>query len=257
MKTTSLSLALCAALLASAAASAADLTAAEVADRNVAARGGLQAWRAVSTLTLSGEMDAGGKEDVKLPFTLQLKRPHKSRLELRFQDQTALQTWDGAKGWKLRPFLNRNDVDAFTAAEAKQAASSDELDGPLVDYARKGTKLELLGSEAVAGKTAYKLRLTKSDGQKRLLWIDAQSFLELQIEGEPRKLDGRMHKVNVVYGDFKSVSGLMVPYSLETVVQGVKTTRKMTIKSVAVNKPLDDALFSKPQAGAAHAQNNL
>jgi outer membrane lipoprotein-sorting protein len=254
---TSLSLALCAALLASAAASSAEMTAAEVADRNVAARGGLQAWRAVSTLTLSGEMDAGGKQEVKLPFVLQMKRPHKSRLELRFQDQTALQTWDGAKGWKLRPYLNRNDVDAFTAAEAKQAAASDELDGPLVDYARKGTKIELLGTEAVAGKNAYKLRLTKAGGEQRNLWIDAQSFLELQIDGEPRKLDGRPHKVTVLYGDFKSVNGLMVPHSLETVVQGVKQTRKMTIKSVAVNKPLDDTLFGKPQAGAAHASNTF
>ena len=29
--------------------------------------------------------------------------------------------------------------------------------------------------------------------------------------------------------------------------EGIKVTRKMTIQSVAVNQPVDDALFAKPQ----------
>ena len=197
---------------------------------------------------MSGEMDAGGKEEVRLPFVLSLKRPHKSRLELRFQDQTALQTYDGKLGWKFRPFLGRDDVVPLTAAEAKSAAAADELDGPLVDHAKKGTKVELQGMEPVEGKSAYKLRLTKSGGVQRNLWVDASSFLELKMDGEPRKLDGRPHKVTIFFRDYKTVSGLTVPNTLETAVEGVKQTRKMTIKTVAVNQALQDSLFAKPQA---------
>ena len=138
MNRTTLSAVFCAVSLAASAAFAADLSAAQIAEKNVAARGGLEAWRAVNTLTMSGEMDAGGKQDTKLPFVFSLKRPHKSRLEIRFQNQTAVQTYDGTQGWKLRPFLGRNDADPFMADEAKSAAAADELDGPLVDYARKG-----------------------------------------------------------------------------------------------------------------------
>ena len=92
--------------LASLAVSAApgDLTAEQIVEKNVAARGGLQAWRAVNSLTLSGEMDAGGKQNAKLPFVWSMKRPHKSRLEIRFQQQTAVQVYDGQQGWKVRPF---------------------------------------------------------------------------------------------------------------------------------------------------------
>ena len=36
------------------------LSAAAIVEKNVAARGGLQAWRAVQTLSLSGKVDAGG-----------------------------------------------------------------------------------------------------------------------------------------------------------------------------------------------------
>ena len=82
---------------------AAELTAAQIAAKNVAARGGQAAWHAVSGLSMAGDMDAGGKQDVKLPFVLSMKRPNKSRLEITFADKTALQVYDGSKGWKLTP----------------------------------------------------------------------------------------------------------------------------------------------------------
>ena len=53
-------------------------------------------------------MDAGGKTETKLPFVFTMQRPNKSRLELRFEDQTAVQTFDGTQGWKYRPFLGRS-----------------------------------------------------------------------------------------------------------------------------------------------------
>ncbi len=35
----------------------------QIVDRNIAARGGLAAWRAVNGLSISGEMDAGGHDE--------------------------------------------------------------------------------------------------------------------------------------------------------------------------------------------------
>jgi len=68
-----------------------------------------------------------------------MKRPGKSRVEIEFAGKTAVQVYDGTNGWKLRPYLNRNDVEPFTAEEAKSEAGK-TLDGPLVDYAAKGTR---------------------------------------------------------------------------------------------------------------------
>lgn len=230
---------------------ASKLTAAQIVDRNVAARGGLEAWRAVSTLTLSGRLEAGGKKNSELPFEMKMKRPHKSRLDIRFQDKTAMQVYDGAQGWKLRPFLGRDEVEAFTPAEAKAAAAWEELDGPLVDYARKGTKVELQGTEDVEGHSAYKLKLTMKNGVERRVWIDAASFLELKIEGEPRKMDGKLRNVAVYYRDYKPESGLTVPHVFETVVEGDKQPHKMKIERVTVNQPVEDGSFAKPQLALA------
>ena len=229
------------------------LSASQIVEKNVLARGGLKAWQAVNTLKMSGEMDAGGKADAKLPFAWSLKRLHKSRLEITFEGKNAVQVYDGAQGWKVRPFLNRDEVEPFTPAEARSAAAADELDGPLVDYVKKGTRVALARTESIDGKKTYKLKLTSKTGEQRFLWVDAATFLETKISGEPRKLDGRPHNVAIYYRDYRTVNGLKVPYVLETVVEGVKQSRKMTIQNVTVNPPLDDALFAKPKVAVAKA----
>jgi hypothetical protein len=241
------------AVLAAAPTLAAGLGAAQVVERNVAARGGLEAWRAVTSIKMTGQMDAGGAENARLPFELTLARPNKSRLELKFQDKTALQIYDGTQGWKVRPYLNRDEVESFTPAEAKVAAGAGELDGFLIDYARKGYKVESRGSESVEGKPAYKLLVTGKGGDQRTVWVDEASFLEVKVDGEPRKLDGKMHKVWVFYRDYKTVNGLGIPLTLETVVAGVDKHHKMTIETVVVNPPLTATLFAKPQLPAAQA----
>jgi outer membrane lipoprotein-sorting protein len=223
---------------------AAELTAAQIAAKNVAARGGPAAWHAVSGLSMAGDMDAGGKQDVKLPFVLSMKRPNKSRLEITFADKTALQVYDGTKGWKYRPYLNREDVEPFTEQEAQSAAAT-EIDSPLMDYASKGSKLDLVGMDKVEGKAAYKLRLTPKTRAPYHVWVDASSFLELKVEGEPRKLDNRIHPVVVYYRDYKTVGGLTLPQVLETAVEGVAQTHKIKITSFKLNPPLDDALFAQ------------
>jgi hypothetical protein len=233
------------------AAAASHLGAAQIVERNVEARGGLQAWRAVNTMTLSGQIEAGGTKNTKLPFTMTMKRPHKSRFEIRFNEQTAFQVYDGTQGWKVRPFLGRDEVEPYTSAEAKSAAASAELDGPLIDYAAKGSRVEALGMEQVEGHRTYVLKLTTKDNVSRRIWIDASSFLELKIDGEPRKLDGKMHDVAIFYRDYRKENGLVVPHTLETVVSGVKPTHKLMIEHVTVNPPAGDALFAKPQLAMA------
>jgi outer membrane lipoprotein-sorting protein len=259
----------------------ANLSAAQVVDKHVAARGGLQAWHAVESLSVTGKIDAGygdsqarstrlaaagegasakrmhadilakGEKDkpdsqVQLPFKLEMKRPHKSRLEIEFAGTTAVQVYDGSTGWKLRPYLNRSDAEPFTAEEAKAEADKAGMEGPLVDYAAKGTKVELAGVEPVAGHPAYKLKLTLKGGEVQQIWIDAQSFLDVKVEGIQRRMDGRMRNVWVYQRDFRPVQGLMVPFVLETVVDGFPQTHKMTLETVAVNRALDDSRFAKP-----------
>jgi hypothetical protein len=264
----------------------ANLSAAAIVDKNVSARGGLKAWRAVHTMSFAGKMGAGGNrratlpvaapdrrsveqvipsrpvDEAQLPFVMEMARPGKMRLELTFNGQKAIQVFDGTNGWKLRPFLNRRVVEPFTTDEMKTASLQPDLDGPLVDYAAKGTKIELVGMEKVEDRDTYKLKLTTKNGHATHVWIDAQTFLEAKIEGQPRRLDGVYHPVEIYYRDYRQVNGLQIPYILETKVlpvaqtaQVVRTTavppEKIIIDKVVVNPNLEDSRFSKPEIGVA------
>jgi len=270
----------------------AKLSAADIVAKNVEARGGLQAWRAVQTMTMEGKMGVGGNQratlpvpipqsaghkgksqaapwlssrpvdEVQLPFVMDLARPRKQRFELQFNGQTSIQVYDGTNGWKLRPYLNRRQVEEFTADEMKKASGQADLDGPLVDYAAKGSQVELVSVEKVDGRDTYNIKLTLQSGESLHVWIDAKTFLETKMEGQPRLLDGTLHPVEVYYRDYRDVSGLQIPFLLETKVLPVQKTatgfrdtpvpvEQAVISRVVVNPKLDSTLFSKPDAGVA------
>jgi hypothetical protein len=267
-----------------------NLSAAAIVDKNVAARGGLQAWRAVQTMSMEGKLGAGGNlraalpvavpdrkanqtilpqrpaQEVQLPFVMELKRPRKMRIELTFNGQTAVQVFDGSNGWKLRPFLNRRVVEPYAADEMHSESIQSDLDGPLVDYAAKGTKIELADMEKVEDRDTYKLKLTFKTGQSIHVWIDAQTFLEAKVEGQPRRLDGMDHPVEVYYRDYRPVKGLQIPFVLETKVlpaaqksamlkDPAVPPEKIIIDKVVVNPNLEESRFSKPEAGMASKAN--
>ncbi|MHB8721754.1 MAG: LolA-like protein [Steroidobacteraceae bacterium] len=261
------------------ASAAAKLTAEQIVAKYAAARGGLAAWHAVQTMSWSGKMDVGTGDStskstqfaqeamvpktrrdiarrvpdkletpkqVQLPFVVDMKRPALSRVEIVFAGKTAVQVYDGKNGWKLRPYLNRNDVEPFTEDELKASVGGWDIDGPLLGAAARGTKVEVEAIEPVEGKEAYRLKLTPVTGNVQHIWIDAQSFLDVKVEGTPRRMDGKMHTVWIYQRDFRSEQGVMVPHVLETAVDGYPDTHKMVIEKVAVNPALNDTLFAKP-----------
>jgi hypothetical protein len=245
------------------------LTASEIVEKNVAARGGLSAWRAVHTLEMKGKMDAGGNnrptiqipgekkttadlpkrptDQVQLPFVMDLERGRKVRIEIQFNGQTAVQVYNGTQGWKLRPFLNRRQVENFTPEELKAASAQADLDGLLIDYAAKGSKVELQGVDKVDGRDAYNLKVTDKNGFPRQVWVDAESFLEVKVEGTPRRLDGKPHAVSTYLQDYRSVNGLMMPYLMITAVDGVKDREKIAIEEIVSNPKLDASKFAMPR----------
>ena len=265
----------------------ANLSVTDIVTRNIAARGGLQGWRAVQTLSWSGKMGVGGnqrqpipvalegkgghsalpvpprpKDETLLPFRMEMQRPRKVRFELDFKGQTAIQVYDGMNGWKLRPYLNRMEVEPFNDEELNKSAMQADIDGPLVDYVAKGTHIDLDGVEKVDNRDNYKLKLTLKNGKSLHLWIDAQTFLETKIEGNPRRLDGVEHPVEVVYSDYRAVNGLQIPFVLETRVlplpnppKGARQTsyppEKIAIEKVEVNPHFDASLFTKPEVQTA------
>ena len=220
----------------------------ELVARNVAARGGAKAWKAVSSLRLTGRMNVG--QGVLVPYVLDQKRPSKMCLEFVFDGGTAVQCSDGKSGWKVMPFRGRTKPEPMTEIELREAASSSDPSGLLFDHSARGHAVELLGREPALGKNVFKLKVTLPGGAVRWVYLDGETGLELKVEAQ-RTIGGVERRVETLYQDWKAAGGLLIPRRYETKTDGAKDTQFLTVETVLVNPAMDDARFVMPVAAVA------
>jgi hypothetical protein len=97
----------------------------------------------------------------------------------------------------------------------------------------------------VEGKPNYRLKLTMKDGTARRIWVDGATFLESKMEGNPRRLDGRMRRVENTLRDYRKVGDVLIPFVSESKAE-TAPMRKITVDKVVLNPQLEDRLFGKP-----------
>jgi len=211
--------------------------------RNIAARGGADAWRAVSSLQLTGQMDLG--QGMYVPYTMQQKRPGKMCIEFIFDEQTAIQCVAAKSGWKLLPFRGRTTPEPMNEQELLELSDAAEIDGLLFNSAERGHEVELLGHATVEGRDALKLEVTLRGGAKRWVYLDAETALEIKVEAT-RMLRGQERLVETTYSNWQETDGLLIARRQDTRTEGDTETHFLTIDSVRVNLPLDDTRFAMP-----------
>jgi hypothetical protein len=219
----------------------------ELIARNVAARGGAEAWRAVDTLRFSGRMDLG--QDLRVPYVLEQKRPGKMCFEFEFDDQTATQCVDGRSGWKLLPFMGRNSPQPMTEPELREMAGAVSIDGLLFDSDKRGYRITLVGNETVDGRDTSKLEVKLPTGAVRWVYVDNESGLEVKMEAM-RSLRGQERLVSTTFSEWRAEDGLLIPHRQETHSQGDAESHFVTVEDVSVNPPIDDERFAMPGTGA-------
>jgi hypothetical protein len=230
------------------------LTAAQIVEKNVAARGGLDAWRKIQTMAWAGHVEKSNGAGSSLPFVLELKRPDKTRFEIHVQNQRSVRMYDGTQGWKLRQASSGSpDLQPFTPDELNFARDAQGIDGPLMDYLAKGNDVELEGVNEVEGNKAYRLSVKLPSGASRHVWINAQTFLDIKYDREAHDPFGATGIVSVYYRNYHTVDGLQIPYLIESGgADASGATNRMVIDRVALNPPLDDGIFAKPNVPEQH-----
>jgi len=212
-------------------------------DRNISARGGAEAWSDISSLRFTGEMDVG--QGVHLPYVLDQKRPGMMCLEFVFDGDTAVQCSDGDSGWKIVPFRGRSTPEPMSGDELREASDSVDLYGLLYNYAERGNKIKYLGSEQVAGREVFKLKITTPRGAVRWLYLDAESALEVKLETQ-RIVSGKERRVETYFHDWVETDGLLISRRQVTRTEGDNESHFITVKNVDVNPDIDDARFTMP-----------
>lgn len=224
------------------------LTAAQIVEKNVAARGGLEAWRKVEAMAwmghVQGETAAAGPP---LPFVMELKRPNRTRFEISTPDKRFTRIFDGTKGWRVRPGGDgMPEVKAFSKAEVDFSRSEFVVEGPLIDYKAKGVAIKLGGLDEVEGRKAYLLEVALPGGAARRVWIDAETFLDIRSDRPSTNPLTKGTPLSVYYRDFRPVDGLLIPHTIETRAADKGVGQKIIIDRVALNPSLSAQVFAKP-----------
>ena len=229
-------------------ASASDaLTASAIVERNASARGGADAWQKITSMAAAGRIESKGAPGREIPFTLEQKRPARTRFLITAQSQKSLRVFNGVEGWKVKPdSAGRPDLQPYTPEELRFARDSQVIEGPLMDdTARKGI-ISVLGVDVFEGRRNYVLGVKLPSGASHRVWVDAETFLESKFERDVQTPSGRVAVSTMVFRDYRRVEGLVMPMAIETGGDATRGGDKLVIERVAINPELDDRLFEKP-----------
>jgi hypothetical protein len=235
-----------------------ELTAAQVVEKNAAARGGAEAWAKIHTMAWVGHVESAKLAGQHLPFLLEQQRPRSTRFEIIAQNQKSIRAYDGAQGWKLRPGSNGvPELQPYTPEELNFARDAQAVDGPLMDDVAQGGVVILGGVDAVEGRSAYLLNIRLPSGVGHRVWVDARDFLELRYEREFRNAQGQNATTAVLYRDYRDFEGLQMPTVIESGAAGANDSSRMVIERVALNPPLDEKTFTQPNVPQAHRHHGV
>jgi len=222
----------------------------EIINRYISTIGGLDRISAVTSLKRTGKFTGGGGFEAQV--LEENARPNLVRQEFSLQGMTAVNAYDGTNGWKIDPFEGKKDPESLSEEELKSIIEDSDLDGPLVNYAKKGNKVESLGTETVEGSEAYKIKVTTPAGDVRTYFIDTTSYVPIKIETR-RMIRGAERNYETILGDYKEVNGWYLPFSIENGVKGNPNRQKTTYSKIEANVPMASALFVRPGSGATVA----
>jgi outer membrane lipoprotein-sorting protein len=168
------------------------------------------------------------------------------RREFNFGMGTVTMVMTDKEGWSSNP--RSGGKFEPLPAEAVQAQQS-ELDcaGPLVDYAAKGHKAELIGKEDINGTNCHVVKLTLKTGRDITYYLDANTFYILRTKtkggGGMRRGGNPDAETIIEYSDYrKTEEGYVFPYGTTIVGMGASSN----VEKIEVNKPVDAKLY-KPE----------
>jgi outer membrane lipoprotein-sorting protein len=216
----------------------------EIIKNNLEAKGGVEKINALKTGKMSGKMMM---QTFEMPYTMWFKKPYQVKMEMVFQGTNMTFGYDGNIVWQISPFTGGTDPQEVTGEQADQIKDAGEMmDEPFIDYKKKGHKIELIGKEDMEGTEVYKLKLTRKDGQEIYYFIDTEAFIEQKTSTTRKKQDGTEIKIDTIYGDYKPVAGVMIPHSLNFVVNRQQQPMTLTLEAVEPNVELPGDIFSMP-----------
>ena len=206
------------------------------------AKGGLEVIRGIKSMQAKGKMSMGAME---VPLEIAFKRPSKVRVSFELQGMKGIQAYDGTTGWSVMPFMGKPDAEEMADDELKQIQEQADIDGVLVDYEKKGHKVELVGTSEIEGTPVIELKVTKKNGDVMEYFLDEEFKLEVMVRAQTKMMGQEMITESFTSG-YEEIGDTVVAMQTTVKMNGT-VAQSLVFETVEFNVDLDDALFTMPE----------
>lgn len=217
-------------------------TAEEIVNNYYTAIGGVDAWKNLNNIKMTGEAENYG---MTFPLTVYSMRPNLQKVVVDIQGQQFVEAFDGEVSWTINPFMGGTDPVKKSEDETKEAAKQ-VFEDDLIAYKEKGHSISLMGTEEIDGINTYKLKLTKADGDEIIYFFDTENFVPVVIRRFINFGELKGKAVDTYVSDYDAVEGLMMPFSFEQKVDG-QTFMKSNFKTIEFNTDVSADYFKFPE----------
>jgi hypothetical protein len=201
------------------------------------AMGGARTLDHLQTLSLDGSIRANGGEKPGT-YTFKVKQPNRYYVEIREEGQTLIESYNGKSSWHE---TGSGEIATLLGDEAVQMeAAGLYYNTRLSVLAKRKIGAAYKGTVQVRGKDAQQIQLTFPTGIHWDVYFDPHTHLIVEdkatIAGIPQE---------IYYDDYRSVSGLQVPFKIE--VHRGKDLYAVNITQAAVNETVGERVFDFPR----------
>jgi hypothetical protein len=223
----------------------------DVINKYMEARGGKDKLLSITSITMEGSRQMMGNE-VAVKVTKVQGKLSRNDFEAGGTNNFLLIT--DKEGWNYFA-MRMQKPEPMPADRVKAMQTELDIAGPLVDYAKKGYKAELIGKEDVEGTECYKIKMVLDSLRDITYFIDTKSNLLIRsaqkggmFGGGGRRGGGDM-EMFTDYSDYKAVDGVMFAHTLTMKSSGGNAGPGgggTTFDKIELNKPVDEKMY-KPE----------
>ena len=209
-------------------------TADEIIQKHIDAIGGVDNWKKIKTMKMTGSVSMQGME---MPVTITTEQKKGMKVEFTLNGMTGYMIVTDKAGWNYAPFGGQTKPEPLPDEMVKHMQDGLDVQGSLIDYKAKGHKVVYLGKDDVEGTDCFKLKMTKANGKEETMYFDASNYYHIRSV-EKTTANGKEMEQTATYGNFQKLpEGIVCPMSID---QG---QGPVAVKSVEINKPVPDNFF--------------
>ncbi len=218
-------------------------TADEIIGKYIQALGGKDLLNKITSVYTESTMDIMGTQGT-LKSTQLNGKGIKQEMDIMGSIITTCFTDKG--GWSINPMTGATSPEVMPETQYNSGKDQLGVGAPFINYAEKGIKVELMGTEPVGGVNAFKIKMTNPENISALYYFDPNTFYLIR-QVQQTEMQGETIDNVMTLSDYRTTEGYLMPYKVEMVMAGGQFSMTMAVTKVELNKPVDEAFFAMPK----------